>query len=185
MTTVMERIIAPLHGLAERSARREAQRLADDLDEAIRLQEVHEAYAREIMAEYQDVERIDLRRHDDLTISELRFAEIPAIEYVRDAGEVRIHHLLKRDLLDRAALLRALALPLDGAGLATEGPIADVKPTVVAPIERGTITLGPADVLRNAEGSRWRFLVDLSYDQVEGSRRGGIVVCKVMLDGTL
>lgn len=183
--TLLDRLSAPFHGLKEwQEQRTEEVKSHREVQEA-KLRERRVAAMRDLMEEFSDATKVQLRRYRDLSVGETRMGNIPAIDYFHGTGAVHLYNLMTIEQLRRAALVKALAMPLDDIEDAELPEIYDVKAHEVAPIEHGAINLGPADVFKDAEGTRWRFYVELTYSGAEHSFRGGLITRKFVAEGTL
>jgi hypothetical protein len=179
---LLDKLTAPFKGLSDWQKQQAAAAAEKTRAEQAALQARHDAYLKEIMDEFAEAERIEPKPYRDLSVGEAKVGRTPAVEYLHNTAAVRLHNLMTQDQMREAALIDALAMRLDDLAEEQAGEVIDVKPTDMAAIEYGAINLGPVDEFKNAEGSRWRFFIELSYSAARGSGRGGIQTRRFIAD---
>jgi hypothetical protein len=146
-----------------------------------------QAYLAELVREFATVQPVALHHYRAFGAGEIHPSNIPAVEYFRSTAEVRLCHLLGPEVPQDATLVQALGIRRDVP--ADDVDVIDVKPVDRAPIERGAITLGPVPAFQQAQGTRWRFFIEVTYSTAEPPRAGGIpggiAVRRIVADCTL
>jgi hypothetical protein len=179
---LLNKLAAPFKELVEWQQQRAAEAAERARMEAEQLRARREAYLRELMERYADAERVEPKKYRELTVG---LAKTPALEYFRTTGEVHLYHLLPDDLMERTSVVEALGMRLDGLEAGEIGEIIDLKPKDMAPVEHGAVNLGPVREFMNADGTRWRFFIELAYSRAAGSFRGGIETRRFIVETTL
>jgi hypothetical protein len=145
------------------------------------------AYFAELVREFATVQPVALQHYRAFGSGEIHPSNTPAVEYFRSTAEVRLCHLLGPEVPQDATLVQALGMRRDVS--AGEADVIDVKPVDRAPIERDAITLGPVPAFQQAQGTCWRFFIELTYSTAEPPRAGGIpggiAVRRIVVDCTL
>lgn len=182
---LLDKLTAPFKGLSDwqkqqASAAAERNR-ADDEQMMVRRQ----ARLQEFLDEFADAERVELKPYRDLSVGEAKTGKTPAVEYFQNTEAVRLHNFMTQAQMRQAALIDAQAMRLDDLAESEAGDIIDVKPKDMAAIEHGAINLGPVPEFENAQGTQWRFFIELSYSAATGSGRGGIQTRRFIADGVL
>jgi hypothetical protein len=185
MATILEKLAAPFHGLVEWQQHVVEERTARLMTADAERRARHAAQVEGILADYVAAEVISPRPYRELSIGEVRFARIPAVEYFHSTGEVRLYNVLPADVLDRAAMIEALATRMDDVPEGEYGDFIDVKPRDMPPIEHGAINLGPAKEFEHVPGSRWVFYLEITFSGREGSFRGGIQTRRYIVNAML
>jgi hypothetical protein len=182
--TVLERLAAPFRELAGWQEHRAVEAAERAASIEARQRTRHEAGVRELVGEFADATHLALRRYDHLTDGEAREGTQPAVEYFHSTAEVRLYHLLEPETTQRAWVIRALAMRLDG-GAGAPVDLVDVKPTDFSPIEGDGVTLGPVLEFHNAAGTRWRFFLEVGSGPTAGGVRGESRARRIRADATL
>jgi hypothetical protein len=182
---LLDKLTSPFKGFSDWQKQQSAARAEKARAEEEAVQARHDAYLKEIMDEFADADRIEPKPYRDLSVGEAKVGRTPAVEYLRNTAAVRLHNLMSQDMMSQAALIDALAMRLDGLEEGQAGEVVDVKPKDMAAIEHGSVNLGPIDEFKNADGTRWRFFIELSYSAARGSGRGGIQTRRYIADCAL
>ncbi|CAA9280047.1 MAG: hypothetical protein AVDCRST_MAG77-4321 [uncultured Chloroflexi bacterium] len=182
---LLDKLTAPFKGIADWQKQQAAAAAERNRAEEEQHQARRDAYMKEIMEEWAGAERVEPKPYRELSIGESKVGRIPAVEYFLNTAAVRLHHLMPGDMMRQAALIDALGMQLDGLEEGEIGDVIDVKPKDMAAIEHGAVNLGPVPEFKNAEGTRWRFFLELSYSAATGSGRGGIQTRYFIADCTL
>ena len=171
---LLDKLTAPFKGLSDWQKQQVAANSERQRVENAQLQARRDASHRELMEAFADAEYIQPKPYHELSIGEAKAAKTPAIEYFQNTGAARLHHLMPHDVMRLAALIKASGMQTDDLPEGEAGDLIDVKPQDMVAIEHGGVNLGPVPEFRNAEGTHWRFFIELSYTAARSSGRGGI-----------
>lgn len=175
---LLDKLLSPFRGSSPET-------VARDRAEQDQLRARREAYLQEIMEQFADAEHIEPKPYHDLSIGEAKSGRTPAVEYFHSSSAVRLHSLLSSEHMRLASLIKAYGMRFDDLEEGDTGEIIDVKPKDQASIEHGAVNLGPVPEFKNAQGTQWRFFIELSYSGASGSARGGIQTRHFIADCTL
>jgi hypothetical protein len=178
---LLDMLATPLKGFSQW----QKQQSAASAQRARAEQDRRQAFLHDLMEEFSDSEHIVPKSYHELSIGEAKAAKTPALEYFHATATVRVHHLLSNDIMRRAALIRAYGMRFDDLEEGETGEIIDVKPRDQQAIEHGAVNLGPVSEFIGAEGTQWRFFIELSYTAALSSGRGGIQTRHFVVDSVL
>lgn len=135
----------------------------------------------EVMEEYADATYLQPKPYRDLSIGEAKSGRAPAVEYMARNACLRVHSLMGRDEMRRAALIQGMGMRYDDLPDGEVTEILDLKPDDRPGMEYGAINLGPVAQLADAGATHWRLFIELA----SGSGRRGDVSRRFVLDCVL
>ncbi len=150
---------------------------AADAEHRARLQR---RYA-DLMDEYSDAIYLQPKPYRELSVGEAKSGRSPAVEYMARNACMRVHSLMGREEMRRAALIRGMGMRYDDIAPDELAEVVDLKPDDRPGMEHGAINLGPVEGLADASGTHWRLFIELA----SGSGRRGDVSRKFVLDCVL
>ncbi len=179
---ILEKLTAPLKGLGEWQKQQAAAAAERERMEREQVQARRQAFLNDLMRDFSDAEHLQPKHYRELSIGEAKAGKTPAVEYLHTTGTVRLYNLLPGDVMRQASLIKAYGMRYDDLQEGEVGEIIDVKPKDQAPIEYGAVNLGPVPEFKNAEGTAWRFFVELSYNPSGSAGRSGILTRRFIAD---
>ncbi|MBI3972922.1 MAG: hypothetical protein HY332_16720 [Chloroflexi bacterium] len=182
---LLDKLTAPFKGLTEWQKQQASAAAERERAEREQVQARRRARYDEVLQQFADAEHIAPKPYHELSIGEAKAGKTPALEYFQRTATVRVHNLMSHELMGMAALIYALGMRTDELEEGEIGEIVDVKPKDQASIEHGTVNLGPVPEFQNAQGTDWRYFLELSYTASASSGRGGILTRRFIADCTL